>query len=153
MLRDFIAHMIYLTIVFLLRVCSRMLCAQWTCHIPWTHLSRIPASRITCHQLVYSYVSVPIHVFSYLYQYGLSTRPLTFLDYTFLFLSCRLVSLHFSLMPVSFCSLSTRLSSCYFWTMTHSTFYEHLYFYLADCYIYRLEMWVIPHLQSTLQPP
>ena len=152
MLRDFIAHMIYLTIVFLLRVRSRTLCTQWTCHVPWTHLSRIPTSHITCHRLVYLYVSVPVHMFSYLYQYGLLTHPLTFLDYTFLFLSCRLVSLRFSLMPVSFCSLSTRLSSHYFWTMTRSTFYEHLYFYLADCYIYGLEMQVIPHLQSTLQP-
>ena len=38
-----------LTVVFLLRVCSQTLCAQWTCHVLRTRLPRIPASRITCH--------------------------------------------------------------------------------------------------------
>ena len=28
--------------------------------VPWTRLSHIPARRITCHRLVYSYVPVPV---------------------------------------------------------------------------------------------
>ena len=57
-----------LTITFLLRVRSRMLCAQWTCHVLRTCLSRIPVSRITCHRLVYSYVSFMSYVFFLTYM-------------------------------------------------------------------------------------
>ena len=49
-----------LTIVSLLRVCSRTLCAQWTCHVLRTHLSCIPISRIMCHRLVYLYVPISV---------------------------------------------------------------------------------------------
>ena len=51
---------IYLTLFSFLRVRLRTLCAQWTCHVPRTRLSRIHVSRITCHWLVYSYVSLSI---------------------------------------------------------------------------------------------
>ena len=44
----------------------------------------------------------PFHVFSYLYQYGLSTRLFTFLAYVFLLSSRRLVYLRVLLMPFSF---------------------------------------------------
>ena len=86
-----------------------------------THLSSIPAFRITCHRLVYSYVPFPSYMF-----------PLTC---TCTDIDCRLVSGYltvpcfpfylvdsytymFSLMPLSFCSSSTRLSSRYSWTLT-----------------------------------
>ena len=57
-----------LTITFLLRVCSRTLCAQWTCHVLRTRLSRIPVSCITCHWLVYSYISFMSYVFFLTYM-------------------------------------------------------------------------------------
>ena len=57
------------------------------------------------------------HMFSYLYQYGLSTHLLTFPDYTCLLLSRQLVCLCFSLM-LFHCSLSTCLPSRYSWTLT-----------------------------------
>ena len=102
--------MIYLTIVFLLRVRSQTLCAQWTCHVLRTHLSRIPVSCITCHRLVYSYILLSISRVSLLVRiwtvdsstttclfhislFVSSTRTLMFLAYVFLLLSCRLVSM------------------------------------------------------------
>ena len=97
--------MIYLTFVFLLRVRSRTLCTQWTCHAYLVFL--FPVSRATgsCTRMF----PFLFHVSSYLYEYGLSTRlrllvcstfspcvlstrTLTFLAYAFLLLSCRLIS-------------------------------------------------------------
>ena len=106
----------------------------------------------------------PFHVFSYLYQYGLSTHLLTFLDYAFLLLSRRLVCLRFSLMPFSFCVvdsspclplpltltrfiLSTRLSSRYLWTLTRYRLISllHLIVLVSRSPLYiRLEMWACP---------
>ena len=54
------SHIFILTIVFFLRVRSWTLCAQWTCHVLQTRLSCVPVFHIMCHQLVYSYVSVPV---------------------------------------------------------------------------------------------
>ena len=71
----------------------------------------------------------PLRVFSYLYEYGLSTRLRLLVCFTFPFESCQLVHLRFSLMSVSFylvdsspclplplmltcCSLTTHLSTC-----------------------------------------
>ena len=128
--------MISLTIVFLLRVRLWTLCAQRTCHVLRTRLSRIPVPHITCHQLMYSYVPdsrfmcfpyctdmdcrlVPGHLF-------VSRFPVCLVDsYTYvsrLYLSpsissTRLYAYHYHLC-LSFCSLSTRLPSCYFWTLT-----------------------------------
>ena len=45
---------------FLLRVRSWMLCAQWTCHVLQTRLSRVPLSHITCYRLMYLYVPFPV---------------------------------------------------------------------------------------------
>ena len=59
-----------------------------------------------------------LRVSSYLYHYGLSTRTLTFLTYVFLFSSRRLVYAYHYCLCFSFCSLSTRLPSRYFWTLT-----------------------------------
>ena len=75
------------------------------------------------------------HVFSYLYEYGLSTRLRLLVCSAFLLLSCWLIYLRFLLMPVSIClvdsslclplpltltcySSSTRLLTHYPWTMT-----------------------------------
>ena len=72
------SHMLFsLTIVFFLRVRSWTLCAQWTCHVLRTHLPCTPASRITCHRLVYSYVPVPVLRVPFYYMpssFELSTR-------------------------------------------------------------------------------
>ena len=78
-----------------------------------TRLSRTPASRITCHRLMYSYVSVPFHVSLYLYQYGLLTRLRLLVCFTFPLLSCRLVYLCFSFTSFSFCLVdSSMLTLC-----------------------------------------
>ena len=113
---------VYLTFVFLLRVRSWTLCAQWTCHVLQTCLSCIPISRITCHRLVYSYVSLshvllpvriwivdssPVTCLFRVSLYVLSARTLTFLAYAFLLLFCRLVSM------LTQYSLSTRLLTHY----------------------------------------
>ena len=113
---------VYLTFVFLLRVCSRTLCAQWTCHVLQTRLSHIPVSRITCHRLVYSYISLscvllpvqiwivnlsPVTCLFRVSLYVLSARTLTFLAYAFLLLFCRLVSM------LTRYSLSTHLLTRY----------------------------------------
>ena len=50
------------------------------------------------------------HVFSYLYQYGLSTRLLTSLAYACLLLFCQLVSLRLLLTLVSFCFIDSSLA-------------------------------------------
>ena len=61
-----LSHQLFFTdTCFPLRVRSRTLCAQWTCHVLRTRLSRIPVSCIPCHRLVYSYVSLPSYMFSY----------------------------------------------------------------------------------------
>ena len=95
--------MIYLTFDFFLRVRSRTLCAQWTCHVLWTRLSLPPCPyhvppacvlvrfpfcftcSLTCMnmdcQLVSGYLSVSRFPFS----------------------SRQLVYLRFSLMSISFC--------------------------------------------------
>ena len=91
-------------------------------HVPPAHVLVRFRSRFTC--------------FSYLYKYGLMTRLRLLVYFMFLLLSCRLVCLRFSLMPVFFylddsspClsfllmltrySLSTRLPARYLWTLTH----------------------------------
>ena len=71
-----------------------------------------------------------VHVFSYLYQYGLSTRLLTFLLTQFSF--C-LVDSSLSLLFLDYDSLST-----------HFPFTNYLYLYLAEHYIYGLEMGLLP---------
>ena len=85
-----------------------MLCAQWTCHVLRTCLSHIPVSRITCHRLVYSYVSLSVSRVLLLVQiwtvdsslvtclfhvspFVSSTRVLTFLACACLFSSRRFV--------------------------------------------------------------
>ena len=124
------SHMLFpLTIVFLLRVCSRTLCAQWTCHITWTRLLSVPTIRITCHRLVYSYIPVPVlHVSFYLTlvrlwivdsspvtclspvsPFVLMTRLLTFPAYVFLLSSRRLMHLRF--LAYAFPLLTRRLVS------------------------------------------
>ena len=109
-----------------------------------TRLLRIPVSRITCHRLMYSYVSlsiscvllpVPVWIVDSspyvswlrLSPFVSSTRLLMFLAYAFPFVVCRLVS-HLVILGL--------------WLVYDSfPFYERLYVYLADCYIYGLEMW------------
>ena len=99
----------------------------------WTRLLHIPASCITCHRLVYSYVPVPVlRVSSYeipipiwivdsspdtclssVSPFVLLTRLLTFLAYAFLFSSRRLVSmLTFTAyaFPFVVCRLVSRLA-------------------------------------------
>ena len=100
---------IYLTIVFLLQVCSRTLCAQWMCHVLRTRLSRIPVSRITCHQLVYSYVSLSVSHVLLLYKCGLSTRLWLLVCSVFPLCVSRLVRLCFLLMPFSFCLVDSSM--------------------------------------------
>ena len=103
---DFIVLRFKLTIVFLLRICSQTLCAQWTCHVLRTHLLRIPVSCITCHWLVYSYVSLSVsrtftnmdwrlisgYLFVSLFSLCLiDSSMLTFTAYAFPFVVCQLV--------------------------------------------------------------
>ena len=88
--------------------------------------------------------------FTYLYEYGLTTRLWLLVCFPFLPLSCRLVYAYLYCLCLSFCSLSTR----YFWNLrfplTHSSTYGssisfvYLYLYLADHYIYGLEMGLLP---------
>ena len=96
---DSIARMFSLTIVFLLRVRSWTLCAQWTCHVLRTRLSRTPVSRATglCTR------TFPFRLTFYLlYRCGLLTRPWLPVLSPFLILVYRLVHLRFSLMPFFF---------------------------------------------------
>ena len=76
--------MIYLTIVFLLRICSWMLCAQWTCHVLRTRLScslyHVPPARVLVH-----------------------SRSCFTCFLTCTNMDCRLVSLRFLITSVSFC--------------------------------------------------
>ena len=54
--------------------------------------------------------------FLYLYEYGLMTRLQLLVCSSFLLLSRRLVYAYLYCLCLSFCSLSTRLTTCYFWT-------------------------------------
>ena len=110
---------IYLTIVFFLRVRSRTLCAQWTCHILRTRLSRIPTSRITCHRLVYSYVSFPIsRVLLLVRIWIVDSSPVTCSSpFPFWCLLTRLCLM--LLLTLTRYVLSTHLETCYSWTLTH----------------------------------
>ena len=76
--------MIYLTIVFLLRIRSQMLCAQWTCHVLQTRLSHSPYHMPPARVLVRSC--------------SCFTCFLTCTN-----MDCRLVSLRFLITSVSFC--------------------------------------------------
>ena len=99
-----------LTIVFFLRVRSRTLCAQWTCHVTRTRLSCTPVSCATgsCTRTFPSHLmcslllvlvplwivnSSPVTCLSPVSPFVLSTRLLMFLAYVFLLLCCRLVSM------------------------------------------------------------
>ena len=132
---DFITRAIFWQLFSFLRVRSRTLCAQWTCRVLRTRLPCIPASCITCHRLVYSYIPVPVSRVFLLVpvwtddsspvtcmfpvsSFVLSTRTLTVPACVFLLLSRRLVYAYDSRLCLSFCSLLTRLSSRYFWTLT-----------------------------------
>ena len=111
-----------LTIVFPSRVRSRTLCAQWTCHVPRTRILRIPIFHVTCHWLMYLYVPVPVlRVSPYLYRCTVMDCRLVsgylFVP-PFLLLSRQLVYAYHYCLCLSFCSLSTRLLSRYFWTLT-----------------------------------
>ena len=145
-----------LTIVFFLRVRSWTLCAQWMCHVLRTRLLCIPASRITCHRLVYSYVPVSVSHVPLTVQIWIvdSSTYISRLLLSPFVLSTRLC-LPMLLMSFLF-SLSTRLSSRYFWTMTrHQVISLFCIFVLVSrilLYI-RVGDGTAPHLQSTLQPP
>ena len=121
-------HVFSLTIVFFLRVRSRMLCAQWTCRILRTRLSHTPVSRVMCHRLVYSYVPIPVSRVSLPVQmwtvdsspatclssdspFVLLTRTLMFLAYVFLPSTRQLVYLRF--LVYVFLPLSCRLVYAY----------------------------------------
>ena len=154
--------MIILTIVFFLRVRLRTLCAQWTCHVLWTCLPRIPTFRITCHRFVYSYIPVPISRVSLTVQiwtvdsspdtclssvslFVSSTCMLTFVAYAFPLSFCRLISMltiTAYAFPFVVCRLVSRLVISGLWLITESfPFLVSLYLYLAYYYIYGLEMW------------
>ena len=79
--------------------------SHFPCHVPPAHVLVCSRSCFTC--------------FSYLYQYGLSTRPRLLVCFPFLLLSRRLVYAYLYRLCLSLCSLSTRLPSRYFWTLTH----------------------------------
>ena len=133
---DSVAHIFSLTIVSFLRVRSWTLCAQWTCHVfsgPTYPISPFPVSRATGSCTC----TFPFRFtcFSYLYEYGWTTRLRLLVCLVFPLLSRQLVCLRFSLMPVFFClvdsspclpllltlthySLSTRLPTRYLWTLT-----------------------------------
>ena len=166
--------MIYLTIVFLLWVHSQTLCAQWTCHVLPVSLTSYPVPVITCHWLVYSYISVPISRVS-LTCTNMGWRLVS----GYLFISCFSFCLvdssaYVSRLCLSSFILTTRLHaylSCLrlpvivcrlvclpviygLWLIYDSfPFYICLYLYLADHYIYGWGWGLVPHLQSTLQPP
>ena len=93
--------------------------------------SRFPLLCCWLVHLRYSLTSFLFHL--------VDSSMLTFTAYVFPFVVCRLVS---------------RLVIFGLWLVIESfPFLVSLYLYLAYRYIYGLEMWVIPHLQSTLQPP
>ena len=107
-----------LTIVFIYKLRSRTLCAQWTYHVTPGSLTRMFPSGVTCSRLVYLYVSVPVSRVSLHYLFGLTTR--------LRLLTCLMLSLYISstrlclplLLMITCYSLSTRYS----WTMTHLPF-------------------------------
>ena len=93
-----------LTIVFLLRVRSWTLCAQWMCHIlPGLAylVLPFPVSRATgsCTRTF----PFPFRMFSYLYQYELTTRHRILVCFPFPLWCCRLVSLCLVLTSFSVC--------------------------------------------------
>ena len=108
-------------------------------------LYHVPPARV--------FVCFPFR-FTYFYEYGLTTRLRLLVCFPFLPLSRQLVYAYLYCLHLSFCSLSTRLSTRYFWNLrfplTHSSTYGssisfvYLYLYLADYYIYGLEMGLLP---------
>ena len=118
---DFIATCFVLTFIFFLRVRSRTLCAQWTCHVLWTRLLvyscfsyHVPPARV----LVRSHSVLCVSFYMYLYRYRLSTRLRLSSCSPFPLLCCRLICAYCYCLRFSFCSLLTRLSSRYSWTLT-----------------------------------
>ena len=111
--------MIYLTIVFLLRVRSRMLCAQWTCHVLWTRLPCIPRSP---------YHVPPARVLVRFCSRFMCSLTCTNMD-------CRLVSLRLLLMLVSFCFIDSSLAYL-LWTVDSSVVRHSSHFpflYICNC--------------------
>ena len=88
----------------------------------------VPPARVLVRFLSVSRVSLLVRIWivdsspdtclSSVSPFVLSTHTLTFLAYVFLFLSRRLVYAYHYCLCFSFCSLSTRLPSRYFWTLT-----------------------------------
>ena len=88
----------------------------------------VPPARVLIRFLSVSRVSLLVRIWivdsspdtclSSVSPFVLSTCTLTFLAYVFLFSSRRLVYAYHYCLCLSFCSLSTRLSSRYFWTLT-----------------------------------
>ena len=119
-----------LTIVFVLRI--TLMDAMRSMDVP---VSRVPSSLIRMFPF-------PIHMsFSF-----------TVLDLQLVYAYCFVLCL-----PLSVSQLVCRViiprtlthSSCYI----SSVFFVYLYLYLADHYIYGWGWGLVPHLQSTLQPP
>ena len=104
-------------------------------------------------------VCFPSHFmcFSYLYKYGLTTRPRWLVCLMLLFMFCRLVHLRFSLMPFPFCLDDSSVDSLFLelwlilWLVHPHTArlsrYICMYLYLA-CLVLSLynglEMWACP---------
>ena len=96
-----------------------------------------PFAYLSCATgLAYSYVSFPVSHVSLLYRYGLSTH----------------LCLLFHLTHVSFWLVDSSEESL-FPDLRLLSSYECLYLYLPTRYIYGWGWGLVPHLQSTLQPP
>ena len=158
-----------LTIVFLLRVRSRTLCAQWTCHVLWTQLlhipvppNHVPPARV----LVCSHSRFTCFLTSTDVDCGLVDGHL--FVFRFPLLSCWLVcAFPFSsrrfviclLLPLTLYLLRTDDSSLVSLFLDSDSLLSHFPFlYLCTC-ISRTGIYtgwrcgLVPHLQSTLQPP
>ena len=109
-----------LTIVFFLRVRSRTLCAQWTCHV-FSGLAYLvfpfPVSRATssCTRMFpFRLTCFPLRVC--VYEYGLSTRPRLLVCFTFSPFVSSTRTLTFLAYAIPFYVWMTRLPTRYFWT-------------------------------------
>ena len=124
---------------FLFELHSRMLCAQWTCHVTPARLLICFLLRIMCYQLRYLCFPSPFPYGSYLpfWSYDMSVA-----SSLFPLVSCRLVWRLVIPGLLTSCDLFVHLRLvCMFVLVSRKLLYI------------RVEDGTAPHLQSTLQPP
>ena len=117
---DSIAHITFTDNCFLMSTLADALRSMDVSRSPdsLTMYPRFPYHVPPVHVLVCPLSVLRISPCMYLYCFGLTTRLWLLVCFTFLLLSHRLVYAYHCCLCLSFCSLSTCLPSCYFWTMT-----------------------------------